>query len=137
MSSSENLPLHGPNLWPKGMLGIYYFLEVSPHSPLGQMMKVSVLNYMDQLTRIGTVLIQAIFEDLGIPSHILASQFSDPTILFRFFHYPPHNESYGPLSQPVGEHTDYGYLTLLRQDANGGLQAKLRKYDLLYPPFCS
>ena len=96
-------------------------------------MKVSVLAYMEQLTRIGHLLIRAIFESLGVPSHILSTQFSDPTILFRLFHYPPHNESYGPNSQPVGEHTDYGYLTLLRQDSTGGLQAKLRKYALSLP----
>lgn len=95
-------------------------------------MKSSVLSYMNQLTQIGKLLIEAIFEDLGIPSHILSSQFSNPTILFRFFHYPPHNESYGSKSQPVGEHTDYGYLTLLRQDSNGGLQAKLYKLRLFY-----
>jgi isopenicillin N synthase-like dioxygenase len=97
-------------------------------------MKVSVLTYMDQLTRIGHLLIRAIFESLGVPSHILSTQFSDPTILFRLFHYPPHNESYGPTSQPVGEHTDYGYLTLLRQDSTGGLQAKLRKSPSPPPP---
>jgi isopenicillin N synthase-like dioxygenase len=97
-------------------------------------MRVSVLAYMDQLTRIGQLLIRAIFEDLGIASEVLAAQFSDPTILFRMFHYPPHDEqTYGPLSQPVGEHTDYGYLTLLRQDSSGGLQAKLRRYLLLSP----
>jgi isopenicillin N synthase-like dioxygenase len=97
-------------------------------------MKVSVLTYMDQLTRIGHLLIRAIFESLGVPSHILSAQFSDPTILFRLFHYPPHNESYGPTSQPVGEHTDYGYLTLLRQDSTGGLQAKLRKFPFPLSP---
>jgi isopenicillin N synthase-like dioxygenase len=40
--------------------------------------------------------------------------------LFRIFHYPPsppHDESWG-----VGEHTDYGLLTLLAQDESGGLQ---------------
>jgi isopenicillin N synthase-like dioxygenase len=94
-------------------------------------MRASVLLYMEKLTVIGQLLIRAIFQDLGIAPETLSAQFADPTILFRMFHYPPHNEAFGPLSQPVGEHTDYGYLTLLRQDANGGLQAKLRRYFLL------
>jgi isopenicillin N synthase-like dioxygenase len=40
--------------------------------------------------------------------------------LFRIFHYPPPP----PQSQDwgVGEHTDYGLLTLLAQDDSGGLQ---------------
>ena len=41
-------------------------------------------------------------------------------MLFRIFHYPPQpadDDGWG-----VGEHTDYGLLTLLAQDDNGGLQ---------------
>jgi isopenicillin N synthase-like dioxygenase len=40
-------------------------------------------------------------------------------VLFRVFHYPPgDDESWG-----VGEHTDYGLITLLAQDHHGGLPA--------------
>jgi isopenicillin N synthase-like dioxygenase len=45
---------------------------------------------------------------------------ADPTVLFRIFSYPPPDpqaDGWG-----VGEHTDYGLLTLLGQDASGGLQ---------------
>lgn len=47
----------------------------------------------------------------------------DPTILFRIFHYPP-NPSY---EFGVGEHTDYGLITLLCIDDCGGLQVKSPK----------
>ena len=43
-------------------------------------------------------------------------------MLFRIFHYPPQpadDDGWG-----VGEHTDYGLLTLLAQDANAGLQVR-------------
>ena len=41
-------------------------------------------------------------------------------VLFRIFHYPPvTGDAWG-----VGEHTDYGVLTILRQDEVGGLQVK-------------
>jgi len=45
-------------------------------------------------------------------------------VLFRIFHYPPHDPARRPGSDEwgVGEHTDYGLLTLLAQDTNGGLQ---------------
>jgi isopenicillin N synthase-like dioxygenase len=44
-----------------------------------------------------------------------------PTHLFRIFHYPPTDG----VGWGVGEHTDYGVLTLLAQDHCGGLQVKL------------
>jgi isopenicillin N synthase-like dioxygenase len=51
-----------------------------------------------------------------------------PTVLFRIFHYP--FEDTGSPSDPggdtwgVGEHTDYGLITLLAQDRHGGLQVR-------------
>ena len=41
-------------------------------------------------------------------------------MLFRIFRYPPEPES--TTGWGVGEHTDYGLLTILATDANGGLQ---------------
>jgi isopenicillin N synthase-like dioxygenase len=48
-------------------------------------------------------------------------------ILFRIFNYPARLQypaadyAYG-----VGEHTDYGFLTILKQDMSGGLQVKTK-----------
>jgi isopenicillin N synthase-like dioxygenase len=47
----------------------------------------------------------------------------DPLILFRIFHYPPSAAGAGD-QWGVGEHTDYGLLTLLAQDAHGGLSVR-------------
>jgi isopenicillin N synthase-like dioxygenase len=47
---------------------------------------------------------------------------ASPTVLFRVFRYPappPGEDGWG-----AGEHTDYGLLTLLAQDANGGPQLR-------------
>ena len=58
---------------------------------------------------------------LGLDAGYFAGGYTaDPTILFRIFRYPP-----SPTQDPgwgVGEHTDYGLLTLLAQDDRGGLQ---------------
>lgn len=89
-------------------------------------MKKAVTTYTNQLTNLGNVLMSAILVDLGLNPLDFTNQFNDPTTLFRFFHYPPHNPVYGEQSQAVGEHTDYGYLTILKQDSNNGLQAKIR-----------
>ena len=59
---------------------------------------------------------------LGLPSDWFAEHLtSDPTVLFRIFHYPPgeRGDEWG-----VGEHTDYGLLTLLAQDHHGGLEVR-------------
>jgi isopenicillin N synthase-like dioxygenase len=67
---------------------------------------------------------QAVSRSLGIDASYFGEAFADPTMLFRIFNYPPHNPVFGELSQAVGEHTDYGYLTILKQDASGGLQIR-------------
>ena len=59
----------------------------------------------------------------------------DPLVLFRIFNYPP-----GPPSTPaepewgVGEHTDYGLLTILKQDDVGGLEVKSKAGWVSAPP---
>ncbi|CAE7762911.1 unnamed protein product [Symbiodinium microadriaticum] len=88
-------------------------------------MKPAVLTYMDEMSRLGTVLMGAIVKSLGVESTAFGEQFNEPTVLFRMFHYPPHNPTkFNEKSVGVGEHTDYGYLTILKQDDSGGLQAK-------------
>jgi isopenicillin N synthase-like dioxygenase len=53
-------------------------------------------------------------------------------VLFRIFHYPPsppESDDWG-----VGEHTDYGLLTLLLQDDNGGLSVRTANGWVDAPP---
>ena len=88
-------------------------------------MRVVVHRYMAAMKLLGDVLMQAVAASLGLRSEFFGRQFDQPTQLFRMFHYPPHDPSaYGDNSQAVGEHTDYGYLTILKQDQTGGLQVK-------------
>ena len=87
-------------------------------------MRVIILDYMAAMKQLGDLLMGAVAASLGLQPEYFGKQFDRPTQLFRMFHYPPHNPSYGALSQAVGEHTDYGYLTILKQDQNGGLQVK-------------
>jgi isopenicillin N synthase-like dioxygenase len=63
---------------------------------------------------------------LGLPASYFAERYTaDPLILFRIFNYPtqpvPANLD---VQWGVGEHTDYGLLTILRQDEIGGLQVR-------------
>jgi isopenicillin N synthase-like dioxygenase len=52
-------------------------------------------------------------------------------VLFRIFHYPASNADKG---WGVGEHTDYGLLTLLAQDDIGGLEVKTPRGWTEAPP---
>lgn len=101
-------PLHGPNLWPSRI----------PE------MKTAVLDYMEAASRAAHGIMEGVALSLGLEARYFADHYTaDPTVLFRIFHYPvpedPHSADWG-----VGEHTDYGLLTLLAQDDNGGLQVR-------------
>jgi len=111
------LPLHGRNLFPR---------RVPRLRPL-------VLAYLDALTTAGQALLAGVALSLGLDAtYFSAGYTADPTILFRIFHYPPsppRDESWG-----VGEHTDYGLLTLLAQDDSGGLQVAAPEGWIDAPP---
>jgi isopenicillin N synthase-like dioxygenase len=105
-------PLHGPNLFPAAM----------------PQFRQLVLDYMAVMTQLGHSLVAGISISLGLEETYFAEHYtSDPLILFRIFNYPapwPGNENQSSLG--VGEHTDYGLLTILRQDMSGGLQVKIK-----------
>jgi isopenicillin N synthase-like dioxygenase len=59
----------------------------------------------------------------------------DPLLLFRIFHYRErHDRPRIRRGWGVGEHTDYGVLTILKQDDAGGLQVKSRSRWIAAPP---
>ena len=113
-------PLHGPNLFPAD---IPQFRE-------------TVLAYMAAMTTLGHSLMAGIALSLGLEESYFFDRYtSDPLILFRIFNYPPqplNNESESNLG--VGEHTDYGLLTILRQDMSGGLEVKTKSGWVAAPP---
>ncbi len=114
------IPLHGPNLFPDNLPSF----------------RETVLDYMAALTQVGHVLMRGIALSLGLDSHYFADRYTtDPLVLFRIFHYPPATVT--SEEEPlwgVGEHTDYGVLTILKQDDTGGLQIKSKSQWLDAPP---
>jgi isopenicillin N synthase-like dioxygenase len=81
--------------------------------------------------------LQGVSLSLGLPADYFARSYTgEPTVLFRIFHYPatgPRDVDWSR-SWGVGEHTDYGLLTLLAQDQFGGLQVKGPKGWIEAPP---
>jgi isopenicillin N synthase-like dioxygenase len=99
-------PLHGANLFPAT---IPRFRE-------------TILEYMDALTALGHVLMRGIAMSLGLDEAYFSRRYTtNPLVLFRIFNYPASDrqDEWG-----VGEHTDYGLLTILKQDDTGGLEVK-------------
>lgn len=112
-------PVHGRNLFPE----IEGFRQ-------------AILDYIDALTRLGHTLMQGIALSLGLPPGYFAERYTaDPLILFRIFNYPSQDVPQDlDVQWGVGEHTDYGLLTILLQDHIGGLQVKTREGWVAAPP---
>ncbi|MDM0011527.1 isopenicillin N synthase family oxygenase [Variovorax sp. J22P168] len=112
-------PVHGPNLFPD-IEGL----------------RETVLAYMDAVTRLGHRVMEGIALSLGLPAGYFAERYTaDPLILFRLFNYPTQPVPEGmDVHWGVGEHTDYGLLTLLYQDTVGGLQVRTPQGWIDAPP---
>ena len=109
-------PLHGPNLFPQQPAEL----------------RAVVLEYMTQLTQLGQRLMAGIAISLGLEaSYFDEHGTADPLTLFRIFNYPAQRDEnlWG-----VGEHSDYGLLTILLQDDVGGLEVKSGATWIAAPP---
>ncbi len=114
-------PLHGANLWPVEVPGLRPAVEA----------------YMAATTRAAQALLEGVALSLDLEADYFRVHYTvEPTVLFRIFHYPAwppagldESETWG-----VGEHSDYGLLTLLAQDRHGGLQVKTPRGWIEAPP---
>lgn len=111
-------PLRGRNQYP----GRQYVDSATGEERTHLLFERSVPLHLVLMRQIGQALMQAVALSLDLPHDALNSTFSNPTELFRIFSYPPPAD--GRESLGVGEHTDYGYLTILWQDGQGGLQVR-------------
>ncbi len=98
-------PMHGANLWPAEVPGL----------------QSAVQAWLTAATRAAHALCEGVALALGLPpQHFHDHYTARPTLLFRIFRYPPDL----PGTWGVGEHSDYGFLTLLAQDRHGGLEVR-------------
>jgi isopenicillin N synthase-like dioxygenase len=107
---TETFPLDGPNQWPEQPAA---FRDV-------------ISAYDGALSRLARRMTRMIAIALGLAPDGLDESFKRPTTFLRLLHYPPSNPDvegqYG--SAP---HTDYGFITILAQDQNGGLQVRSKE----------
>ena len=113
---TAGLPLHGPNLFP----------DAVPE------LKPAVMTFMREAERSAHAIMEGIAASLGLDAQYFRRAYTaQPTMLFRVFHYPASAPDQG---WGVGEHTDYGLLTLLAQDDIGGLAVKTPHGWIEAPP---
>ncbi|MGH7095089.1 MAG: isopenicillin N synthase family dioxygenase [Stellaceae bacterium] len=103
-------PLQGPNQWP------HWLPEFRP----------AIETYRAEAERVARRIIRLIAVALGLEETALDRHFAKPTSFLRLLCYPPHPAMAGDDQFGAAPHTDYGIVTLLAQDASGGLQVRRR-----------
>ncbi|ACT07465.1 2OG-Fe(II) oxygenase [Dickeya chrysanthemi Ech1591] len=100
--------LQGPNQWPASL----------------PQLKIALLEWQQTLTRISLRLLRAFAEVLGLPVTAFDALYgSKPNEHIKLIRYPGRSAADG--RQGVGAHKDSGFLTLLLQDKQSGLQVEV------------
>jgi isopenicillin N synthase-like dioxygenase len=101
-------PDHVLNIWPEGLPGFREALEA----------------YHDKIRRLGRHVSGLIALSLGMPYTFFDPSFENQKAALRLLRYPPQpgNAKFNQLG--AGAHTDWGWITLLAQDDNGGLEVE-------------
>jgi isopenicillin N synthase-like dioxygenase len=102
-------PFHAVNQWP----------------PLPAF-RSTLVDFQQAALELVVLLHRAIAVDLGIEAPYFDRYFDRAVGILRLLHYPPHPGAFDGSVYGAGAHTDYGNLTLLAQDANGGLEVRKR-----------
>lgn len=100
----------GPNRWPPSMPQMRPLLNA----------------YLDAAHGCARRLLQALAVSLDAPADLFVRHFTKPISRGALVHYPPQPPEAGEQQFGVAPHTDYGVITLLRQDSVGGLQVANR-----------
>lgn len=117
--AKRNIPLHGPNIFP----------EEVPE------LRSVVLTYMNKILYLGHKLIAGLALSLGLDESYFYDRYTKrPFYQLGIAHYPPVKLALNASEWGIGEHTDYGLLTILKQDSVGGLQIKPQSSDWIDAP---
>lgn len=119
------VPLHGRNQFPSIGENENEFSEV-------------ILTYMKAIENLGRLIMSGLSRSLQLNENFFDENYfrGEPTSLFRIFNYPASfcQQEGNENLWGVGEHTDYGMLTILLQDDIGGLQVKTSQGEWIHAP---
>ena len=107
----EVSPFFGPNLMPERPERFQAVFE----------------QYHTTMLELARKLISAIALSLDLPADYFEKLQRNPITIQRLLHYPPQTGEITVKEIGIGAHTDYGFLTILSQDENGGLQVLNRE----------
>jgi isopenicillin N synthase-like dioxygenase len=111
-------PLQGPNQWPADLPGF----------------KEGVQAYDQAMAAFCHKLLRPMALALGLDPDWIKPFFAQPTTFLRLLHYPPQPPDAGEDSFGSAPHTDYGFITVLAQDSNGGLAVRRKDGTWLAAP---
>ncbi|RUO34262.1 isopenicillin N synthase family dioxygenase [Aliidiomarina sanyensis] len=98
--------LVGPNQWPQSLPGL----------------KPVALAYQDALTELTVDLLGAFAESLEQPADVFGETVQKPYTHMKLIRYPGASDQEAGERQGVGAHKDPGYLTIVTQDQQSGLE---------------
>ena len=99
-------PLRGPNNWPDFMPEL----------------RRDMYAYFEAVGNCGQDLLRGVAVSLDINPDFFVDKYEKPLQRTQAVYYPPQPNSLGPDQFGVAPHTDFGNITLLWQDDNGGLE---------------
>jgi isopenicillin N synthase-like dioxygenase len=104
-------PLRGPNNWPADRPGL----------------KAAMSAYYDSIGLCGADLLRCVAVSLGVAPDFFADKYRKRLQRTQIIYYPPHPNAAPSDQFGLAPHTDFGCITLLWQDSNGGLEVLERQ----------
>jgi isopenicillin N synthase-like dioxygenase len=90
--------------------------------------------YHDAMMALARKLVSAFAISLDLPADYFEKKQQHPITIQRFLHYPAQTGDVTEAEIGIGAHTDYGFLTILSQDAVGGLQVQNSEGEWITAP---
>lgn len=110
-------PLHGPNQWPASLPGF----------------REAVGAYQQTMNALTQRIIRALAGAIEVPFETLRPMFERPLTQIRLLHYPPQPPEVDSM-MGARPHQDTSFITILLQDAVGGLEVQAKNGEWLAAP---